>query len=162
MGASTELERLGLIDKQKLEKLLSLIDLDSDLLTIVINEPTDGQTLTYDGTSGKWKNADASGGGGNFFVTITSDELSTKFSSDKTVAEIVGALQDGLLPVAIYDTGVYALSYVSSAVCFFTNTTPVGNSQSEIIGATLNSVIIMSGSESDVVVDSTNLTIAFF
>ena len=89
MGASTELERLGLIDKQKLEKLLSLIDLDSDLLTIVINEPTDGQTLTYDGTSGKWKNADATGGGssgGAVYIEYDS-ELDYSFNDIKALVE---------------------------------------------------------------------------
>lgn len=96
VGKSEEL--LALVAKA--EKLLSLVDLDSDLLTIVINEPTDGQVLTYDSTAGKWKNAESSGGaGGNFVVTITSAD--NAFASDKTLAEINSAYAVGTIPVAL-------------------------------------------------------------
>lgn len=57
MASSTEISRLDYIEKEKLEKILSLVDLDSDVLSILIDKPSDGQILVYDGTAKKWKNA---------------------------------------------------------------------------------------------------------
>lgn len=81
MASATEISRLDYIEKEKLEKLLSLVDLDSDVLSILINEPEDGQTLVYEATSGKWKNKAVSGGGDSIVVTVDplTDELSMTF-----------------------------------------------------------------------------------
>lgn len=92
MASATEISRLDYIEKAKLEKLLSLVDLDSDVLSILINEPEDGQTLVYEATSGKWKNKEVSGGG--LFVTITDDE-SDGYTADKTFDEISTAILAG-------------------------------------------------------------------
>lgn len=78
---------------------LDLVDELAELADVALATPANGQVLTYDGTAEKWKNADASGGGGSFVVTITED--SGTYSADKTLAEINAAYATGIIPVAL-------------------------------------------------------------
>lgn len=78
---------------------LDLVDELAELADVALTTPSNGQVLAYDGTAAKWKNADASGGGGSFIVTITSAD--NAFASDKTLAEINDAYAAGTIPVAL-------------------------------------------------------------
>lgn len=74
-----------------------------DLSDVALTAPSNGQVLTYDGTAEKWKNADASGGGGVFLVTATNS--GGTYSVDKTSAEIYEAFENGMLPLLIDASG---------------------------------------------------------
>ncbi len=115
-----------------------------NLTNVALNSPSDGQVLTYDGTAGKWKNADLSGGG-SFVVTVTED--SGTYSVDKTLAEINDALEDGLLPIAIYDAdgfhNVYNYAFGDSTqVALFIQTNPVYNDSMLVVGYQLKTLLI--------------------
>ena len=66
--------------------LESLSDVD-------LSNPTNGQTLVYNGTSGKWENS--SGGGSVLTVHITNDITNGTANLDKTYAEIYEAAKTG-------------------------------------------------------------------
>lgn len=60
--------------------------------------PSDGDTLTYDATSGKWVAGAPQSGGGGFVATFTgtlpnSDGAISDIACDKTYAEIMEAIQ---------------------------------------------------------------------
>lgn len=67
----------------------------SGLTDVDISNPTDGQTLVYNATSGKWKNG---AGGGGLIVNVTEHnrgEANEYADMDKTAGEIVAALNSG-------------------------------------------------------------------
>lgn len=102
MASATEISRLDYIEKEKLEKLLSLVDLDSDVLSILINEPEDGQTLVYEATSGKWKNKAVSGGGDLVVAVLTWEGNDASLSM--TYEEVAEAISQNKV-VTIYSDG---------------------------------------------------------
>ena len=59
----------------------------SGLTDVDISEPTNGQTLVYNATSGKWENG--AGGGSALVVNVTED--GNNLVLDRTYAEIVSA-----------------------------------------------------------------------
>lgn len=62
----------------------------SGLTDVDITNPSNGQTLVYNSTSGKWENGAV---GGGLLVNITeSDDV---YTADKTVREILGAIESG-------------------------------------------------------------------
>lgn len=72
----------------------------SGLTDVDISNPTDGQTLVYNSTSGKWENGDGGSGGGDVLVvnvraTRTSDGSTATF--DKTFAELKSAYESGVV-----------------------------------------------------------------
>ena len=76
-----------------------------DLLDVEVLNPTDGQTLTYDATAGKWVNSNAgsSSTGGIFVANIVFDEELQKLRLDKTAAEIVAAIEAGKVLAMSYE-----------------------------------------------------------
>lgn len=71
----------------------------SGLTDVDITNPSDGQTLVYNATSGKWENASSSGGSGPLIVNVAeTEEASTyTYTCDKTVAEIIAAIERGVI-----------------------------------------------------------------
>lgn len=61
----------------------------SGLTDVDISNPSDGQTLVFNATSGKWEN----GAGGGLLVNVTEDN--GVWSADKTVREILAAIENG-------------------------------------------------------------------
>ena len=59
------------------------------------------------------------GGGGSFLVTITWDDATSKYVSDKTYAEIKAAFESGQSVVAFSDPNVYELIQVDSGFIRF-------------------------------------------
>lgn len=66
------------------------------LTDVDISNPTDGQTLVFNATSGKWENG--AGGGGLMFVRFDNDML------DKTWQEIHDAIANGIMPIILKPT----------------------------------------------------------
>lgn len=66
----------------------------SGLTDVDISNPTNGQTLVYNATSGKWENG-ASGGGGLFIVGFAFDADTGKTTCDKTAQQIAQAIMGG-------------------------------------------------------------------
>lgn len=62
-------------------------DLD-DLADVDITNPTNGQVLTYDGTTQTWKNAAGGGGGGGAVIDDTTTALDKTWSSSKIDSEL--------------------------------------------------------------------------
>lgn len=87
----------------------------SGLTDVDISNPTDGQTLVYNASTGKWENG--AGGGGGASVLVVTDTAGTL---DKTWNEINAARQvgvvvlNGLKNQSGYDCPKY-LSVISSA-----------------------------------------------
>lgn len=85
----------------------------SGLTDVDISNPSDGQTLVYNATSGKWENG-AGGGGGSLVVRWTLDD-----KLDKTYREIVSTAGTG--PVVLlnpdYDpqSGEGSFAYLATA-----------------------------------------------
>lgn len=73
----------------------------SGLTDVDISNPSDGQTLVYNTTSGKWENG-AGGGGGGVIINEVNNAL------DKTYAEIKTAYLDGRICL-VYANGGYIL-----------------------------------------------------
>lgn len=69
--------------------LVGLTDVD-------ISNPTDGQTLTYDATAGKWVNGGGGSSGGVLEVQASFNEQTEYTTLDKTWLEISNAMNDGL------------------------------------------------------------------
>lgn len=75
----------------------------SGLTDVDISNPTDGQTLVYNATSGKWENG--TGGGGfslvrpNIHITMTDMETGTAIC-DMTYAAIKSAIENGAICIA--------------------------------------------------------------
>lgn len=97
----------GQVLKYNGSKWVNASDTDTDeledLSDVALSTPSNGQVLTYDGTAEKWKNADASAGGGVFLVTATNS--GGTYSVDKTAAEIYEAFENGMIPVLIDASG---------------------------------------------------------
>lgn len=67
----------------------------SGLTDVDISNPSDGQTLIYNSTSGKWENGAGGGNSDIFIVHKTFDFLEGTRTLDKTFAEIYAALAAG-------------------------------------------------------------------
>lgn len=70
----------------------------SGLTDVDISNPTDGQTLVYNATSGKWENGAASGGDAGLAVTVSvfNEGTASEYAQlDKTAGEIYTALISG-------------------------------------------------------------------
>lgn len=65
-----------------------------NLSDIVISSATDGQVLTYDDATGKWKNANASGGGGS---TPTTYNVTDEYGQDIEVSNFLSGGQSAIL-----------------------------------------------------------------
>ena len=85
----------------------------SGLTDVDISNPTDGQTLVYNATSGKWENG-AGGGGGALIVHWSHDEVHGIYTLDKTWKEIADAILVGPVLLLLDDigSGEYSLSSV--------------------------------------------------
>lgn len=88
----------------------------SALSDTAVSSPSNGQVLKYNSTSGKWENANESGGGGSGNVFIIHGD-SSLMGTTETAAEIIGALEAG--DVLLYkpytssiDTSLFACSEV--------------------------------------------------
>lgn len=72
----------------------------SGLTDVDISNPSDGQTLVYNATSGKWENG-AGGGASAYFVDCVylegSQTQDVTITSSKTAAEIQAAVESGAL-----------------------------------------------------------------
>lgn len=99
----------------------------SGLTDVDISNPTDGQMLVYNATSGKWENGAGGGGASAYFVdcSYALDELSSPvLTSSKTTAEIRAAMESGALVYIRYTvpgsggapdfTHIYSLTGMSS------------------------------------------------
>lgn len=75
----------------------------SGLTDVDISNPTNGQTLVYNATSGKWENGESAGGGALVVHATWGDtpETENTLTLDKTWNEITAAAQVG--PVCILD-----------------------------------------------------------
>jgi len=98
------------------------------LTDVDISNPSDGQTLVYNATSGKWENG-AGGGASAYFVDcayiVDTQTQSVTITSSKTAAEIQGAVEAGALVYIRYtvpaDVETPAVNHVyplNSMVCF--------------------------------------------
>lgn len=73
------------------------------LTDVDISNPTNGQTLVYNATSGKWENG--AGGGGaslimpNINITMTGEDTATA-TCDMSRADIVSAIENGAICIA--------------------------------------------------------------
>lgn len=65
----------------------------SGLTDVDISNPSDGQTLVYNATSGKWENGN--GGGGGLVVNVVDHNDGEYLSLDKTAGEIYSAFIAG-------------------------------------------------------------------
>lgn len=77
----------------------------SGLTDVDISNPTDGQTLVYNSTSGKWEN-----GGGPLLVNASWDDNS--LVCDKTASEMLTAFQSGRTVFVIVGNRNYMSSVV--------------------------------------------------
>lgn len=100
-----------------------------DLLDVSVLNPTDGQTLTYDATAGKWVNGSTSGGDGIWYIDaeISPIPQSTSYlvTTDAQASDVIDAVKANK-PVAFraytsiddkyYLNGIYNVSntYVST------------------------------------------------
>lgn len=79
----------------------------SGLTDVDISNPTDGQTLVYNATSGKWEN----GAGGGLIVHQSHDEEHGLYVLDKTWQELADAIALGpVLLIKEDDTLEYSIS----------------------------------------------------
>lgn len=78
--------------------------------------------------------ASGGGGGGSFLVTITWDDTTSKYVSDKTYAEIKAAFESGQSAVAFCDPNIYELIQVDSGfIRFASNTFDFASSTNTLI-----------------------------
>lgn len=77
----------------------------SGLTDVDISNPTDGQTLVYNATSGKWENGSAGEGGGALIVHWSHDEEHGIYTLDKTWKEIADAILVGPVLLLLDDIG---------------------------------------------------------
>lgn len=71
------------------------------LTDVDISNPSDGQTLVYDATSGKWVNGSGGGGGGSGVLVVHVDTEDT-WAFDKTWQEIYDAISNGKIALLVY------------------------------------------------------------
>lgn len=72
------------------------------LTDVDISNPSNGQTLVYNSTSGKWENGDG-GGGSQLLVNFVYDELSDSYPGDKTAGEVLASCQQYGFAIGICD-----------------------------------------------------------
>lgn len=84
------------------------------LTDVDISNPTDGQTLVYNATSGKWENGSAGEGGGTLIVHWSHDGEHGIYTLDKTWKEIADAMLLGPVLLLLDDIGggEYSLSSI--------------------------------------------------
>lgn len=75
----------------------------SGLTDVDISNPTNGQTLVYNATSGKWENG---AGGGGLIVHQSHDEVHGIYTLDKTWQEIADAILVGPVLLITEDDSV--------------------------------------------------------
>ena len=119
----------------------------SPVAAMSINEVCD--KLQDEIAAGTLPTIGSGGAGGSFVVTITED--SGVFSADKTLAEINDALEDGLMPVAVYDAdgfhNVYQYAYGDATrVALFNQINPSYNESMVVVGFVLKTLSITSSS----------------
>lgn len=107
-----------------------------------VTSTDNGDVLTV--VSGKWAKAEPSGGGGSFLVTITWDETSSEYVSDKTYAEITGAFESGQAVVAFSDPNIYELAQVDSDFIRFVSNSFNFTSGTNTLGLTSDAFKILS------------------
>lgn len=89
-------------------------DLD-DLSDVALSSPSNGQVLKYNSTTGKWENANESGGGGtsSYFVIEVEDNQSTGYLEVVTSADdILDAVLHDVPIVATYGNTTYTIMNV--------------------------------------------------
>ena len=74
----------------------------SGLTDVDISNPTDGQTLVYNATSGKWENG-AGGGGGPLLVNFAYDKESDSYPGDKTAGEVLASCEQYGFAIGVCD-----------------------------------------------------------
>lgn len=89
----------------------------SGLTDVDISNPSNGQTLVYNATSGKWENG-AGGGGANVIPVFTLNRTSATGGTatcDMTFDSIMAAIQSGTLTGAkfVIEEGVYQYAAIS-------------------------------------------------
>lgn len=81
----------------------------SGLTDVDISNPSNGQTLVYNSTSGKWENG--AGGGGVLVVQVSNDHV-----CDKTTREMLAAMEAGGVSIKTENQpGYYDLDVVNGA-----------------------------------------------
>jgi hypothetical protein len=60
-------------------------------LTPTITEPSDGDVIKYDATTGKWVNGEGGGSGGGGILVVNATHKGSAYVLDKTAAEISSA-----------------------------------------------------------------------
>lgn len=84
----------------------------TDLQDVAISSVENGQVLKWDSTAGKWVNGDVSSGGdgGNYVVTMTLNEGTNLFDTNKSYNDIAQAFDAGQNVIFVTgDTEEYAL-----------------------------------------------------
>lgn len=88
----------------------------SGLTDVDITDPTDGQTIVYNASAGKWENGAAGGGGGGpLLVNFAYDEESKSYPGDKTAGEVLASCEQYGFAIGICD-GVTNLPIVITAL----------------------------------------------
>jgi hypothetical protein len=76
----------------------------SGLTDVDISNPSDGQTLVYNASAGKWENGAAGGGGGGpLLVNFAYDETSDSYPGDKTAGEVLASCEQYGFAMGICD-----------------------------------------------------------
>ena len=108
-----------------------------------VTSTDNGDVLTV--VEGKWAKAVPSGGGGgSFLVTITWDETSSEYVSDKTYAEITAAFESGQAVVAFSDPNIYELEQIDSDFIRFVLNSFTFTSGTSTLGLTSDAFKILS------------------
>ena len=108
-----------------------------------VTSTDNGDVLTV--VDGKWAKAVPSGGGGgSFLVTITWDETSSEYVSDKTYAEITAAFESGQAVVAFSDPNIYELEQIDSDFIRFVLNSFTFTSGTSTLGLTSDAFKILS------------------
>ena len=82
-----------------------------------VEEPTDGQVLAYDGDSGKWKNADAGGGGA---LVVTATLVDGVLICGTTAGEMWAAINGGQnIIISIADSVAWPVIYADAGFNFY-------------------------------------------
>lgn len=84
------------------------------------------------------------GGGGSFLVTITWDETTSEYVSDKTYAEIKAAFESGQGVVAFCDPNIYELAQIDSDFIRFVSNSFNFTSGTNTLGLTSDAFKILS------------------
>lgn len=88
----------------------------SALTDTAVSSPSNGQVLKYNSTSGKWENANESGGGGTseyFVVEIDDNQVTGNLEVVTSADDILDAIQNDVPIIAVYGANTYTVMELS-------------------------------------------------